>query len=213
MRWFVCFLLVINLAYAADVAPDAIAPDGARYYGTLRKGKFEGHGRLEWDNGTQYEGGFQDGMFSGRGRLRASDGRSYNGEFARGQFDGRGRFEAPSGETYEGDFVNGEFTGRGNYSRPDGARYRGAPSRRFEVFSRATFSSTSLRRRTESGVTSTHSSSRRNSSEASRVNRVGGASRTSTSALDARMLVCCLALVGLTSRSSARAFSPTIMPS
>jgi hypothetical protein len=118
-------LLAINGAYAADGAPDATTPDGARYYGSLRNGKFEGHGKLEWDNGTVYEGNFQNGVFSGRGRLRAADGRSYAGEFARGQFDGRGRFEAPSGEIYEGDFVAGEFTGRGTYSRPDGARYRG----------------------------------------------------------------------------------------
>ena len=118
-------LLAINAAYAADGAPDATTPDGARYYGSLRNGKFEGHGKLEWDNGTVYEGNFQNGVFSGRGRLHAADGRSYNGEFARGQFDGRGRFEAPTGEIYEGDFVSGEFTGRGTYSRPDGARYRG----------------------------------------------------------------------------------------
>ena len=118
-------VLAINVAYAADGAPDATTPDGARYYGALRNGKFEGHGKLEWDNGTVYEGNFQGGVFSGRGRLRAADGRYYNGEFARGQFDGRGRFEAPSGEIYEGDFVAGEFTGRGTYSRPDGARYRG----------------------------------------------------------------------------------------
>ena len=117
-------LLALNVAHAAD-KPDATTPDGARYYGTLKNGKFEGHGKLEWDNGTVYEGNFQNGVFSGRGRLRAADGRSYSGDFARGAFDGRGRFEAPSGEIYEGDFVAGEFTGRGTYSRPDGARYRG----------------------------------------------------------------------------------------
>jgi hypothetical protein len=125
IRLLLLLALALNIAHAADGAPDAVTPDGARYYGSLRNGKFDGHGKLEWDNGTVYEGGFRDGVFSGRGKLRASDGRSYSGEFARGQFDGRGRFEAPSGEIYEGDFVAGEFTGRGTYSRPDGARYRG----------------------------------------------------------------------------------------
>ena len=125
IRLVLFLLLVIHGAYAADGAPDAITPDGGRYYGALRNGRFEGHGRLEWDNGTVYEGAFENGVFSGRGRLRAADGRSYSGEFARGQFDGRGRFEAPSGEIFEGDFQAGEFTGRGTYSRPDGARYRG----------------------------------------------------------------------------------------
>ena len=102
-----------------------MTPDGARYYGSLANGKFQGHGRLEWDNGTVYEGAFEDGVFSGRGRLTGTDGRAYTGDFGRGQFNGRGRFEAPSGEIYEGEFQNGEFTGRGTYSRPDGARYRG----------------------------------------------------------------------------------------
>ena len=121
----VCWLAAAALAHAAGGAPDAITPDGGRYYGSLRDGRFQGHGRLEWDNGNVYEGAFDNGLFSGRGRLTGADGRSYSGDFARGQFNGRGRFEAPSGEIYEGEFQNGDFTGRGTYSRPDGARYRG----------------------------------------------------------------------------------------
>ena len=113
------------MAHGAGGLPDAITPDGGRYYGSLRDGKFQGRGRLEWDNGTVYDGAFEDGLFSGRGKLTNADGRSYSGDFARGQFNGRGRFESPSGEIYEGDFQAGEFTGRGTYSRPDGARYRG----------------------------------------------------------------------------------------
>ena len=45
MRLVLGLLLAINIAYAADGAPDAVAPDGARYYGALRNGRFEG--RLE----------------------------------------------------------------------------------------------------------------------------------------------------------------------
>ena len=119
------FFAAAALAHAAGDAPIATTPDGGRYYGSLRDGKFQGHGRLEWDNGNAYEGAFEDGLYSGRGRLKNADGRSYSGDFARGQFSGRGRFEAASGEIYEGDFQAGEFTGRGTYSRPDGARYRG----------------------------------------------------------------------------------------
>ncbi|HYR32994.1 MAG TPA: hypothetical protein VEQ87_01760, partial [Burkholderiales bacterium] len=118
-------LVVLAADPAAAQAPAAITPDGGRYHGSLRDGKFQGHGRIEWDNGNAYEGAFEDGVFSGRGRLKGADGRLYNGDFARGQFNGRGRFESPSGEIYEGDFQAGEFTGRGSYSRPDGARYRG----------------------------------------------------------------------------------------
>jgi hypothetical protein len=120
-----CALAAASLAHAAGGLPDAITPDGGRYYGSLRDGKFHGRGRIEWDNGTLYDGAFDDGLFSGRGKLTSTDGRSYSGDFAKGQFNGRGRFEAPSGEIYEGDFQAGEFTGRGTYSRPDGSRYRG----------------------------------------------------------------------------------------
>ena len=53
-------LLLASVAYAADGAPDATTPDGARYYGALKNGRFEGHGKLEWENGTDF-------------RLRAAD--------------------------------------------------------------------------------------------------------------------------------------------
>jgi hypothetical protein len=119
-------LLVVFSAVAwAQETPIAISPDGGRYYGAMRDGKFNGRGRLEWDNGTRYEGGFENGLYNGRGRLTAADGRSYSGEFEKGLFHGRGRFDSPAGEIWEGDFEKGEFTGSGTYSRPDGLRYRG----------------------------------------------------------------------------------------
>ena len=90
-------------AHAADGLPDLTTADGGHYYGSLRDGKPNGRGRIEWDNGA-----------------------SYKGEFANGLFDGRGRLEAANGEIFEGDFDKGEFTGYGTWSRPDGARYRGA---------------------------------------------------------------------------------------
>ena len=125
MRALLLLLMVPMLAHAASGLPDAVTPDGGRYYGSLRNGKLQGLGRIEWDSGALYEGAFNNGLYQGRGKLTTADGRSYSGDFANGQFDGRGRFEAPTGEVYEGDFDKGEFTGRGTYSRPDGARYRG----------------------------------------------------------------------------------------
>jgi len=55
--------------------------------------------------------------------------------------------------------------------------------------------------------------SRRNSSACSSESCVLGISRTSSSAVDWRMFVSFFSFVGLTSMSSARAFSPTIIPS
>jgi hypothetical protein len=121
---WLALLLSIN-GHAADGLPDLTTADGGRYYGSLRDGKPNGRGRVEWDNGALYEGNFQDGVYEGRGRFVGPDGRRYEGEFANGLFDGRGRFESPNGELYEGDFEKGEFTGYGTWSRPDGARYRG----------------------------------------------------------------------------------------
>jgi hypothetical protein len=91
------------VVHAADGLPDITTPDGGHYYGSLRDGKPNGRGRMEWDNGARYQG-----------------------EFANGLFDGRGRLESPNGEIYEGDFEKGERTGYGTWSRPDGARYRGS---------------------------------------------------------------------------------------
>src|SRR6266487_2626814 len=74
-------------------------------------------------------------------------------------------------------------------------------------------SSTALRSRTADGVTSTHSPSAQNSSACSRLSTRAGTSRSSSSPVDWRMLVSLRSRVMLTSMSSAREFSPTIIPS
>ena len=144
------FLLCALLAApaVAQTRPDALTPDGGRYFGPLRNGKLHGQGRIEWGNGSVYEGGFADGLMSGRGKVRWAsgqayegefrdgmlsgqgeitypDGRKYRGEFALGTYHGRGRHETPDGQVHEGDFKRGEFTGTGSYTRSDGARYEG----------------------------------------------------------------------------------------
>ena len=63
------------------------------------------------------------------------------------------------------------------------------------------------------GDTSTHSSSPMNSSACSSESWRCGVSRSSSSAVDDRTLVSFFSLVGFTSISSAREFSPTIIPS
>ena len=73
--------------------------------------------------------------------------------------------------------------------------------------------SSTLRRRMLFGVTSTHSSSRMNSSACSSESGRGGIRRTSSSAVAERMLVSFFSLDAFTSRSFSREFSPTIIPS
>jgi hypothetical protein len=144
---FLAFALALA-AVAAGATPDAVLPDGGRYYGPLVNGKLDGKGRLEWPNGNFYEGEFSDGMIAGSGLLRFSNGvydgefrdglmwgtgelrydngRVYRGAFVRGSMEGKGRLQTPDGDVYEGDFSNNEFTGQGTLTRRDGARYEGA---------------------------------------------------------------------------------------
>ena len=73
--------------------------------------------------------------------------------------------------------------------------------------------SSTFRSRIDRGVTSTASSGRMNSSACSSESGRGGMRRTSSSAEAARTFVSFLGLEAFTSRSSSRAFSPTIIPS
>ena len=141
-------LLASPLAQPAAPKPDAVTPDGGRYYGTLKDGKLHGRGRLEWRNGSVYEGGFADGVMSGKGRhqdpegqvhegdfhngefsgtgtYRRRDGARYEGEFLNWRLHGRGRFTDPGGNVYDGTFVNGDFEGKGTLTGPHGNRYTG----------------------------------------------------------------------------------------
>jgi hypothetical protein len=124
--FLLCALLAGSaLAQRAAPKPDALTPDGARYYGPLRNGKLHGEGKLIWANGTVYEGGLADGLMSGRGKVRWANGQAYEGEFRDGMMDGRGRMTTPDGAVYEGEFKRSFFNGQGEMVYPDGRKYRG----------------------------------------------------------------------------------------
>ena len=105
--------------------PDAVTPDGGRYYGPLVGGMRQGQGRIEWDNGSRYEGEFAQGFFSGHGRLESSSGSVYEGEFVKGMMAGRGRMVMVDGSIYEGEFANDAFNGRGRLVFVNGNIYEG----------------------------------------------------------------------------------------
>jgi hypothetical protein len=105
---------------AAPSAPDAITPDGGKYYGQLADGKLQGQGKMEWANGAVYEGGFEKGLFSGKGKYRIDPGYLYEGEFKDGMRSGQGRAVDPSGSVYAGHFANNEFDGFGKLTAKDG---------------------------------------------------------------------------------------------
>lgn len=130
------------------IPPDAVLPDGSRYYGDVVDGLFHGPGRLIWPNGSRYKGGFSRGLISGNGELVFASGDKYEGEFRDGQMFGAGRLDmgdgriytgafrddmpngqgvlhGEDGSKYEGGFVDWEFHGRGTYTEPDGVTYSG----------------------------------------------------------------------------------------
>ena len=144
---FAACVLSFAVTSATAATPNAITPDGGRYYGPLVNGKLHGSGRIEWGNGEVYEGDFANGLMAGRGKLRFhngvyegefrdglmwgkgelryDNGRFYRGEFVRTEMHGKGRLETPQGDVYEGDFNNGDFS-RGSYTTgKDGSRYDG----------------------------------------------------------------------------------------
>lgn len=120
-------LLTGALSFHANSAaePDAVGPDGGRYYGPIVNGRFQGRGRMEWDNGDRYEGQFVDGRFSGQGRMKFSKNSTYEGQFREGRIHGTGRMELPDGSVYVGDFRDSNFFGKGRLDSPTGYWYAG----------------------------------------------------------------------------------------
>lgn len=106
-------------------APDALTPDGGRYYGELREGKLHGQGRIAW-NGRSYKGEFAGGTFQGKGRFENRAGDVYEGDFHKGEFTGNGRYARKDGATYEGGFKDWKFHGQGRYVDPAGITYEGS---------------------------------------------------------------------------------------
>jgi len=147
LTWLVCLGCPLLLQAAPDAKPDAVTPDGGRYYGPLLGGKLHGNGRMEWAGGARYEGGFIEGQFSGKGVMHLVSGDVYEGEFREGamsgegvyrfkngsiytgafrhdSFSGQGRFVASDGQIFEGEFKDGEFEGEGTLTQGD-SEYRG----------------------------------------------------------------------------------------
>jgi len=120
----VASFLCLAAAFAAGT-PDAVTPDGGRYYGPLAGGKLHGRGRIEWGNGAVYEGELANGLVSGKGRMRFGNGNTYEGEFRDGLMSGRGRFQDQNGDLYEGEFKQDYYWGEGEFRAHDGRVYRG----------------------------------------------------------------------------------------
>lgn len=107
-------------------------PDGARYEGEWRYGRFMGRGRRYSPNGSVLEGVWYEGQLRSFGRSLTRDPTSpagwtlYEGGFIGGTKHGlRGRCEYPDGSIYVGDFAADRPHGSGVLRYADGAEFAG----------------------------------------------------------------------------------------
>ena len=83
-----------------------IWPTGAKYTGTMRKGKPHGLGTKIWENGTTYTGFWQNGKQEGQGTMTYQYGDTYVGEWKTGYKHGQGTYTSTDGRTFIGEFKN-----------------------------------------------------------------------------------------------------------
>lgn len=100
-------------------------PRVATYVGTLRAGRMEGSGLLDWGDGNRYAGEWREDRPHGRGISLFPNGDRYEGLYWQGRRHGHGTYSNPNGHRYEGEFRNGHRHGRGVFTWPGGDRYDG----------------------------------------------------------------------------------------
>ena len=60
-------------------------PNGEKYEGDWKNGKYNGQGTYTWSDGEKYEWEFKDGNPNGQGTMTLTDGTKGIGEFREGQ--------------------------------------------------------------------------------------------------------------------------------
>ena len=73
----------------------------------LREEYGNGQGTYIYPNGEKYEGDWKNGKYHGHGTFTYPDGNMYVGEFKDGLKNGQGTLTSPYGEKYEGKFKDG----------------------------------------------------------------------------------------------------------
>ena len=103
----------------------ATSPDGTKYVGEFKNGKWHGLGTATYPDGHRYVGEFKNGKRNGQGTYTFPDGLKYVGEFKNNKRHGQGTATYPNGEQYVGEFKNGQIHGLGTYTHPEGDKYVG----------------------------------------------------------------------------------------
>jgi len=100
-------------------------PNGERYEGDWKGGKWDGFGVYVKPDGYRYEGGWKKGRRHGECTESFPDGYAYKGEYMEGIRQGKGHLKWPNGDEYKGEFANGKREGEGyqSWSMENGELY------------------------------------------------------------------------------------------
>ncbi len=111
-------------------------PDGSKYKGLMKEGKFDGLGELTTLSGKVCQGVFNKGNFT-CGNVRFPAGSSYMGAIKNGAFHGRGTLQFQDGRIYSGVFEGGDLK-KGTIHWPDGSICSG-PIKNWQLHGKGTF--------------------------------------------------------------------------
>ena len=97
-------------------------PDGDKFVGEFKYGKRNGQGTYTWPSGQKFVGEYKDGKKNGQGTHTWPDGQKFVGEFKDGKKNGQGTHTWPSGEKFVGEYKDGEKNGQGTHTWPSGVK-------------------------------------------------------------------------------------------
>ena len=85
-------------------------PNGDKYVGEWKDGKYHGQGTYTYANGDEYVGEYKDGKYHGQGTLTFANGDEYVGGWKDNKVHGQGTYTFSDGERrIVGYFMNGEY--------------------------------------------------------------------------------------------------------
>ena len=98
---------------------------GMMYNGEWSKGRWEGHGKVDYSPNNYYAGSFVRGRFSGEGLRGFANGSEYEGGWKDGKRSGKGTFRNDKGDVFDGHCLKGKLNGEGRVRYASGDFYEG----------------------------------------------------------------------------------------
>ena len=102
-------------------------PNGEKYVGNFKDGKYDGYGAITYSYGAKYVGNFKNGERNGYGTYTWSNGNKYVGNFKDGERNGYGTYTYSNdfNPKYVGNSKDGKYDGYGTLTYSNGAKYVG----------------------------------------------------------------------------------------